>query len=490
MLKPRAALMNPRFAQVFLAMSLCASIGWGQAPPANQPKPQVREWTNLEGKTLTAEYLGVQGANVVLKLSDGKVTPVPLLRFSKADSAFVKQNPLEYQEPWPTWSEWPAEVQIPLSFVDVRQAPGGAGTYVYTTAHFRFRSNVNLGSALMRDLAQVFELTYYLHSKSPFGILAHPDNGFFEARLFGTTQQYRAAGGPAMTGGVYRPKEKVFLAPLDLMGVQPGPSGWRKVSQADYDPSTVVHELTHMLTNDMLDHLPVWVNEGFAEYVRCIPIENGGFKVSKDKIKQGVLDRIVSDFEMSLRRPGKLKGAERMAFLKSDRVPPLFPVAKVLRMTDAEWATGSPSGQRPPTISARSGPDTRMLRLYRTAHLIVYYFIQIEGAKGVTKLRHFLDENRVYGARYQQYVADYRAYEARMKQFMKLPGVVPLPDGRLRYPVSLTPPKEPPPPFADPTMLKFGGIDALLGGESAEVVGQRIQAALRQDLEINLRFSN
>lgn len=61
-------------------------------------------------------------------------------------------------------------------------------------------------------------------------------------------------------------KDKVSLAPLDLMGVQPGPTGWRKGSQADYDPSTMVHELTHMLTHDMLDILPLWVNEGYAEY--------------------------------------------------------------------------------------------------------------------------------------------------------------------------------------------------------------------------------
>ena len=471
-------------------MILCASMGWIQAQPASPPNPRVRQWTNSEGKTLTAEYLGVQGANVVLRLPDGKVTPLALAKFSKADNAFVKQNPLAYHAPSQTWSQWPAEVQIPMSFVDVKQSRSEVGAFVYTTEHFRFRSNVNLGIALMKDLAKVFELTYYLHSKSPFGILAHPDNGLFEARLFGTVQQYRAAGGPAATGGVYIPKEKVFLAPLDLMGVQPGLFGWRKVSQATYDPSAVIHELTHMLTNDMLEQLPLWLNEGFAEYIRCIPMENAAFKVSKDKIKQGVVDRIVTDFELSQRQKGKLKGAERMIFLASDKVPPLFPVAKVLQMTNAEWATGSAAGQRPPTVAASSAPDPRKPRLYRTAHLILYYFIQIEGAKGVTKLRRFLAENRGYAARYHQYVADHRLYEAHVKDFLKQPGVVPLPDGRVRYPLSLTPPKEPPPPFTDPNMLKLGGLNALLGGESAEVVGNRIQAALRQDLGINLRFSN
>jgi len=485
---------------MFLATLLCAGIGWGQAPPASPPNYHIREWTNTEGKTLTAEYLGVQGADVVLKLPDGTITPIALVKFSAADNTFVKQNPLPYRAPppprapWPAWTGWPAEVQFPMSFVDVKESPGAAGAYVYTTAHFRFTTNVNLGSSLMKDLAKVFELTYCLQAKSPLGILATPANGLFEARLFGTLQQYKAAGGPATTAGVYKPKEKVFLAPLDLMGVQPGTSGWRKISQADYDPSTVIHELTHMLTNDMLDNLPVWVNEGYAEYISCIPMESASFKVSKDKIKQGVIDRIVNDYEVSQRRKVKLKGAERKEFLKSDRVPLLFDVADVLQMTDVEWATGrTPSepnpvrGIQPPIISATSMPSNRMPRLYLTAHLILYYFIQIEGEKGVAKLRGFLDENRRLLAGYHQYVADFKTYEERMNDFMKLPGVSRSGD-RIHYPGTLVPPTAPEAPFTDPNKVKFGGMGHLLGGESAQVVGKRIQAALRQNLDVNLQF--
>lgn len=500
-LKPQASAMKMRFSQLLLATLFCAILGRGPAQAASPPNYHVREWTNTEGKTLTAEYLGTQGANVVLKLPNGTITPVPLAKFSPADNTFVKQNPLDYHapgpvhSPWPAWSGWPSEVQFPMSFVDVRETPGEAGEFVYTTAHFRFRTDVNLGGTLMKDLAKVFELTYCLQSKSPFGILATPAGGLFEARLFGTLQQYKAAGGPAMTAGVYKPKEKVFLAPLDLMGVQPGPSGWRKGSQADYDPSTVVHELTHMLTNDMLDNLPVWVNEGYAEYIRCIPLESASFKVAKDKIKQGVVDRIVSDYEASQRHKVKLKGAERKDFLKGDRVPFVTDVAKVLQMTDVEWATGRAPravadgmpGSRGPTISASSMPDTRLPQLYRTAHLIVYYFIQIEGDKGVAKLRQFLDKNRLLLAQYHQYVADYSTYEDRMKAFMLLPGVK-LTGGRIQYPANLVPPKAPEAPFTDPNQLKSGGLDALLGGESAQVVGKRIEAALRQNLEVNLRF--
>ena len=77
-----------------------------------------------------------------------------------------------------------------------------------------------------------------------------------------------------------------------------------------------------------------------------------------------------------------------------------------------------------------------------------------------------------------------------MQGFLKLPGVSKLPDGRIQYPSDLQVPQAPTPPFTDPNMVKLGGIDALLGGESAAVVGQRIENALRQDLGVKLKFGD
>lgn len=71
---------------------------------------------------------------------------------------------------------------------------------------------------------------------------------------------------------------------------------------------------------------------------------------------------------------------------------------------------------------------------------------------------------------------------------MTLPGVTQLADGRIQYSTTLALPKEPKPPFTDSNTLKQAGLEALLTGENAEVVGQRIEAALRQDLGIELRF--
>ncbi|MEI6606976.1 MAG: hypothetical protein WCP35_16820, partial [Verrucomicrobiota bacterium] len=449
--------------------------------------------------------LGVQGVNVMLKLPDGKITPIALFKLSDADNAFVKANNFKYYEAWQTW---PAEAYLTIPTVEVKESPGEAGAYVYTTPHFRFLANVNLGATLMKDLARVFELTYQLHSKSPFGILAKPEDALFEARLFGTQQQYREAGGPVSTAGVYLLKDRKFLAPLDMMGVKAGSAGWRKASSAEYDPSTIVHELTHMLTHDMLNNLPTWVNEGYAEYIEFIPIESGAFKVSKEKIKQGMLESFVSKYEKhnSSGRSEvlRLKGTERKDFLKSGKVLHLFRAAKVMSMTDQEWATGRAPvkpgleipidgrrgmGFEPPvrTITSFDSYD-RMPRLYQTAHAILYYYIQLEGEAGVAKIRRFLELNRRQLARYNEYLDDYKTYQQQMTEFIKLPGVTKLDDGRIKYPSNLTVPKQPEPPFSDLSTLKQAGLEALLEGEKAEVVGKRIEEALRQDLGINLRF--
>jgi hypothetical protein len=251
----------------------------------------ARVWTNTGGKQITAEYLGIRGEEVALKLPGGKISFVPLSGLSTADNAFVKANRLDYHE---KWESWPADASQAMPGLTVVEEAGAAGTYTYTTKSFRFQCDVNLGATLMKDLARTFELTLQLHGNSPFGILAKPEKDRFDAKLFGTLASYQQAGGPGSTAGVYLPQKKVFLAPLELMGVRPGAgsAGYRKISDK-YDVSTIVHELTHMLTHDMLNNLPLWVNEGYAEYIGSIPIQAGVFKTDKDKIREGVRDVFV-----------------------------------------------------------------------------------------------------------------------------------------------------------------------------------------------------
>lgn len=471
--------MKTRYVLAATAMTLAlTATGFGQQDAG---LTAARAWTNTIGKTITAEYLGIRGEEVALKLAGGKISFVPLASLSTADNAFVKANRLDYHEKWQAWPPNATEAMVAL---EVKEEAAESGKFIYTTKNFRFTCDVNLGPVLMRDLARTFELTLQLHEKSPFGILAKPEKDRFEAKLFGRLDTYQAAGGPEQTAGVYIPKQKVFLAPLDLMGVRAGSAGWRKVSD-DYDVSTIVHELTHMLTHEMLDNLPTWVNEGYAEYIASIPIQAKMFKTDSDKIREGVRDVFAKSHlkTLSEKEQANWGKAERAEYLKSGKVPPLRSVAEVLQITDAKWAEAGTRGRM-----TNFGTRSLLPELYRTSHLIIYYFIQIEGEKGVAKIRKFLEENRRNMDRYEKYVQEFEDYEKAMLAFYELPGVTKLPDGRFQYPSNLTPPKAPEGEPPDVNALKLGGLSALLDGESAEDVGSRIEEALRKDLGINLTF--
>ncbi len=479
-----------------LALLLGSGLAWSQNPQAADPKSPSREWTSTDGRKITATYLGVRQDEVALKLQNGKTTFVPTSRFSAEDNSYIRENLFDFRE---AWQAWPPKSRDTMALVPVNADKGDTkypGAYVYKTPHFRFIADVNLGTALMKDLARVFELTYQLHSVSPLGTLAEPENnGLFDARLFGKTADYKTAGGPESTAGVYLLNEKVFLAPLDLMGVREGSNGWRKDSD-DYDLSTIIHELTHLLTHGMLDNLPTWVNEGYAEYIASIPMERNAFMTGDDKIRDGVLDALItySDKISGARkvRTGVLSRAEHIKFSNQEKGPTLFKVADVLTMNDVQWATGTRTPPSPDTGSPPAKPPStdglRLPKLYRTAHLIIYYFIQIEGEAGVRKIRRFLEENQKSMSRYQQYLEDFKSYDTGMQEFLMLPGVTKLDDGRIQYPSNLKPPVAPIAPFTDPDSLKLGGIDALLEGESASVVGARIEEAVIEDLGVKFQF--
>lgn len=450
--------------------------------------PSLRNWTSAEGKSIQAEYLGVKGDSVALRLQDGKVSFVPLARLSPSDNAFVAKNKLPYLA---RWNGWPAEAGMMLKYPDVTEEKKNKDSTVYTTPKFRFHCDVNLGATLMNDLARIFELTYHLNENSPFGVLAKPDQDRFEAKLMASLATYRAQGGPANSAGCYLMKEKIFLAPLELMGMKSTSMGWRKVTD-DYDPSTIIHELTHMLTHDMLENLPLWINEGYAEYISNIPLQNKAFQTSTEKIRQGMQDTFVRDHaRQSDRSFGEITTAERRDILRSGSFMKLPKVASMLDITDQNWQQGlsrsNPNG-RLPGFSNFPHRTSHLPSYYRTAHLIIYYFIQIEGDAGVVKLRRNLEANRARLAEYHKFVADFARYEAEWKAFSEKPGVRKLPDGSIEYPENLTPPTAPKAPFEDPNVVRYGGLSALLDGKSKEELGAQIEAALIKDLGMKLTF--
>jgi hypothetical protein len=429
---------------------------WGEVPVVTGP----REWSNTEGKMIVAEYLGTKKESVMVRLKDGKIVPILLSKLCEADKSFIRKNPLTYRE---VWKAWPSEVEMPMTV------------------------DGNLGTPLMKDLAQVFELTYALHQKSPFGLLAKAPGDRFEAKLFGTLQTYQQQGGPPNSAGVYLPKTKTFLAPLDLMGVRVDSSVWRRIPRSRCDTSTVIHELTHMLTHDMLVTLPIWVNEGYAEYIANIPIEGDVFRISGTKIRDGIVDSFVLDYEKWLSgRDGvirKIGAADRAGFLK-ENLPKLPSASFVLGITDRNWQS-----YNGPVYSLRGTTFdyAGKMGLYRTAQLIIYYFLHLDGDDGVSKLTRFVSGKRQLSAEIATYRSAFEEYERKMEEFLKLPGVEKLEDGRIRYPGNLKIPEAPKAPV-DVAEIESSGLEILLAGETPETLGKKIEAALIKDLALPLKF--
>jgi len=54
----------------------------------------MRPWTNLQGKKVTAEMVGLQNGKVILKLESGKTVPFPIDQLIAADQEFAREMPL------------------------------------------------------------------------------------------------------------------------------------------------------------------------------------------------------------------------------------------------------------------------------------------------------------------------------------------------------------------------------------------------------------
>ena len=447
---------------------------------------EIREWTSIDGRKLVASYLGLAGDSVYLNLAAGKTVPVPLGKLSKSDQDFIASHPLEYLQPWPGWEE--SVSASPASF-SIQEKQVGNGVFHYTTKRFQIETDVNLGSALTTELGRLFELAYMLNSKAPLGIRSRPDGDFYQVELCSTVDRYIKLGGPAGSAGYYDIPKRRFYAPLELMGIVKGAAGWRMISRKQSDQTTIIHELTHMLCHDTLQLAPLWFSEGYAEYISSIPLEGNSFKTTEKKIAGQILNLMTREHvarASSIPRTTADIGYAGSGTRSSIETDPrkityhLIPIARMLEMQDSDWA------------KSRTGygiVGNRTEFYYRTAHLLVYYFIQIEGESGVRKVMSMLDSNKADSDKLNGYLEAVRRYNTEISEFKQRPGVVELPDGRIQFPASLTPPVQPPdsPPI-DPKQIKQGGISILLGGESPASLGAKIENALQENLKVTIKF--
>ena len=414
---------------------------------------EMRKWKNAQGREVEAEFKGSDGTNVILKLANGSEVPVPLAKLSPADQAYVKaqaaSQPSADNVPPAAQRVWPDSVEASRSAVEVKltESNEGARRYVYRSEGFEFTSQANLLPGLMKSVAQTFEATRRLVAALPWGITPRPPEGaaLFNAALFETRDDYIAAGGPANSGGVYMTDEKIFKIPFPSLGIER--RGQSYARSENYSSDTLVHEITHQLMHDYLQHLPTWVIEGTAEYTEMLPYNGGKFRVSG---AESGLKEYLENF-----------GRRGLA-------PSLPDLASFIRMTRDSWQAKAAAG--------------RMPQLYQQSAILVYFFNHLDGdGKGLSFMK-YMDAKRAQIAKWKDYFKAVEVYRKQMDEFFKLPGVKRLDGGRFSYAQGLTPPKPPEPPDGDEdgTKRELLELDILIAGRPLEQLQQELQEKMNR----------
>lgn len=398
----------------------------------------VREWRSSDGRTMKAKILRLQNGAAEFLLPGGKKVRIDLSRFSEADQRFVAE-----------WKEISRYFNLGYTksrnVTNTVQAGISDGAFakegkVHQTRHFRFESDEPLNALTVKDFSRMFEATYLAVRSLPLGLeVAKPPEGKFRVRLFSNKDDYHRAGGPLTSAGVYILKSREILVPFESLGLQKIGKTYRKAGQAD--SSTLVHEITHAVTHQWLNHMPMWVAEGLADYVGAIPYRDGTFYLNQHE--EGIFNMVASNFGGDALR-FRILSPEEFVYLDTDEymnrssepertveltaVQPYQirlvgddePQAKNRGGTKTSVASSSTeigaviNGITPPV---RNNPDSIVVQRYSSSMLLIHDLI----SKGqVASLRKYLFANLHFNWDSEKYIVDYNqnldSYQGAVKK--------------------------------------------------------------------------
>ncbi len=399
---------------------------------AQAQAPAVREWTDVQGRKVSAAFGGVQGDKVMFKMTNGQTVPFDLAKLSAADQDFVKaQSAPAARKETPRIAiekrTWPEKVEAPKSSFEAKLTSEDAANrkYVYQTESFEFVSQAKLAGSVMTEVAQAFEATRSLMTQLPWGLDLRPPEGLerYQAKLFETRADYIAAGAPENSGGVYFGALNMFLVPFQSIGLEKLGKTY-VMNRKTFRNDTLVHEITHQLMDEYISFIPTWVIEGTAEYAEMLPDIANGFMAQQHE--KGIKEYIES-FE---KRPTFAAG-----------IPSL---EEHMTMDRPKWD------------SIASGGSTAMGTLYYRSCLIVYYFNQIDGTPK--------------GARFMKFMDAVHGEVAATREFFANPAVKRSPEGSFSFPTSITPPE-----FRKP----FKHLALLTDERSYETLAKEMEAGFK-----------
>lgn len=183
-------------------------------------------------------------------------------------------------------SGWPQKVPVPDE-TTLQQGEKQGQFFVYETNNYIFFTPVEIDENACDTVGRLFECAYAAN-KAVAEVVPVPrteeerEGKKYRVELWPTKQQYVAQGGSPTSAGVFvysarrMPGENgpitektlasdKVMVPFESLGL----SADGHVAKNDIDTHVLVHELTHQ--NFVFNGLPIWCNEGWAEYIGYVP---------------------------------------------------------------------------------------------------------------------------------------------------------------------------------------------------------------------------
>ena len=266
-------------------------------------------------------------------------------------------------------SGWPDKVPVPEE-TTLKQGEKQGNFFVYETNNYIFFTPVEIDANACETVGRLFECAYAAN-KAVAEVLPVPrteedrSGKKYRVELWPTKQQYVQNGGSASSAGIFLYSKRMMpgdnspitektlasdkvMVPFESLGL----SSDGHVVKNDIDTHVLVHELTHQ--NFVYNGLPIWCNEGWAEYVGYVPY-------------------VGEDLDFTRCYAVILHKAKEQSANGALDFP--FTLEEFFTMTQEEMY--SYMGQ---------GKDT-----YTLSVMIVAYYVHLDGKKGVAAIKKYME---------------------------------------------------------------------------------------------------
>lgn len=350
---------RPRLRPVIL--SLVASIVFIFSLSASEAP---RQWVNQEGRSIMGTLVAADEKRCTLELTDGRNATFPIADLNEDSQNLVREWVAAQEKngvpvrrpikPWPT----KASAGENSRFTS-HEDKTGIGAHIYRSRHFELQSDVPLLSGTVKEFTDIFEATMAAVKALPMDIDPKPPGDYHGVSLILDETNYLNSGGYPGTAGIYNAGTKRLVISLSNMGFSMDDQRLR----LDYRRSLIVlkHEAAHQVTGAWMLRLPIWLAEGWAEYIASVPYENGTYHFTN-------MTEATTNYLNKWRRDEDQR-----------RIPIIHP--EVLMGTDnSGWF--------------RRIKEQNAVLNYNSAGLLVHYFLHFDGNGDGSQMLAFFDAVR------------------------------------------------------------------------------------------------